>query len=312
MAGDWIKVDCTTPDKPEVVAIAAALGIDQDAVVGKCLRLWIWANQQSVDGNALNVTDSFIDRLTYCVGFAEALRKVNWLTVADNKLSIPNFDRHNGQPAKTRALTKERVGKSRTAQKCNAENVTNSLPEKRREEKRIDIDQASEILIPKKMQTEKVQEYFRTWVAHLTLQYPDKVPAENSPQLEMFWQEAARLGPDRFCEAVQYSAANNWATLHERNETAKKTRSSNEKQSGTHGANEDWISVLQAIERFPSRSKEDIDGRKTLLGRERFEAMKRIGSGRISESNDFERNQTLKPMFLKHLEELRHATATGT
>ena len=63
MAGDWIKVEHTTPDKPEVVKLAGILGIDQDAVVGKLLRLWIWADQQSVSGNAITVTNSFLDRL---------------------------------------------------------------------------------------------------------------------------------------------------------------------------------------------------------------------------------------------------------
>jgi hypothetical protein len=144
MAGDWIKLDCTTPDKPEIVAMAAHLKIDQDAVVGKCVRLWIWANQQSVDGNALNVTDSFIDRLSYCPGFADALRAVGWLIGRDSRLSIPHFDRHNGQPAKTRALTKDRVGKTRNGSECNAASVTKPLPEKRREEKSKEAQQTQE------------------------------------------------------------------------------------------------------------------------------------------------------------------------
>lgn len=126
MAGDWIKIEHATPDKPEIVKMAAVLGIDQDAVFGKAVRLWIWADQQSVDGNALSVTDSFIDRLAYCPGFAAALRKVGWLVGRDGLLSIPNFCRHNGKSAKTRALTKDRVAKSRD---CNAESVTEALPE---------------------------------------------------------------------------------------------------------------------------------------------------------------------------------------
>lgn len=100
MAGDWIKVEHTTPDKPEVVKLAGILGIDQDAVVGKLLRLWIWADQQSVSGNAITVTNSFLDRLVFCPGFAAGLVKVGWLNGREGLLSIPNFDRHNGQTAK--------------------------------------------------------------------------------------------------------------------------------------------------------------------------------------------------------------------
>jgi len=135
MAGDWIKLQCTTPDKPEIVKMAELLSIDQDAVLGKCARLWIWADSQSVDGNALSVTDSFLDRLTYCPGFAKALRQVGWLSGREGLLMIPNFGRHNGQTAKNRALTNDRVKKNRS--ECNATTVTESLPEKRREEKNI-------------------------------------------------------------------------------------------------------------------------------------------------------------------------------
>lgn len=144
MAGDWIKVEHTTPDKPEVVKLAGILGIDQDAVVGKLLRLWIWADQQYVSGNAITVTNSFLDRLVFCPGFAAGLVKVGWLNGREGLLSIPNFDRHNGQSAKNRANTNRRVANSRkahherVAKTCN-ENVTleplqKPLPEKRRED----------------------------------------------------------------------------------------------------------------------------------------------------------------------------------
>ena len=137
MAGDWIKIEHVTPDKPEVVRMAQQLDIDQDAVVGKLIRLWIWADQQTTDGNALSVTDSFIDRCTFATGFAQALRDVGWLGGDGSELSLPNFGRHNGKTAKTRALTNKRVSEKR---KRNAASVTEgdqkALPEKRREEKR--------------------------------------------------------------------------------------------------------------------------------------------------------------------------------
>jgi hypothetical protein len=216
MAGDWIKFDCTTPDKPEVVAMATFLKIDQDAVVGKCLRLWVWANQQSVDGNALNVTDSFIDRLTYCPGFSLALRHVGWLDGRDSRLSIPNFDRHNGQPAKTRALTKDRVGKTRNASECNADTVTKPLPEKRREEFRsvsVSHDFGDEVFIPEHMRTDAVLNKARFWFQHLDVVAPEKMPERNSPQMQAFWAEAAKAGPDEFVRQVDHCAARGWKNL---------------------------------------------------------------------------------------------------
>lgn len=134
MAGDWIKLEHATPDKPEVIAIADALGMeDHDLAWAKCVRLWIWLDQQSTDGNGISVTDSFIDRFTRVTGFSKALRKVGWLDGRDGRLSVPNFERHNGKSAKTRANTAKRVQKTR--EKSNARSVTEALPEKRREEK---------------------------------------------------------------------------------------------------------------------------------------------------------------------------------
>ncbi|MAS93951.1 MAG: hypothetical protein CMO55_12220 [Verrucomicrobiales bacterium] len=113
MAGDWIKIEHSTPDKPEVDHLANILRIEHDAVVGKLLRLWIWADQQTVDGESLLITDSFVDRLTFCPGFATALRRVGWLKGRDGRLSLPHFDRHNGQSAKQRAQTAKRVARCR-------------------------------------------------------------------------------------------------------------------------------------------------------------------------------------------------------
>jgi hypothetical protein len=136
MAGDWIKIEHVTPDKAEVVELARLLAIDQDAVVGKLLRVWIWVDQHSVDGNDLSVTEPFLDRLTFQHGFATALRKVGWLSGTGNLLAIPNFNRHNGQTAKARGVTAKRVARHRV--NGNAGTVTSPLqkplPEKRREE----------------------------------------------------------------------------------------------------------------------------------------------------------------------------------
>lgn len=143
MAGDWIKVEHTLPDKPEVIAMASILGIDQDAVSGKLIRVFVWADLNCIDGNDLNVTDAFLDRVTCCQGFADAMRKVGWLHGESGALSFRNFERHNGETAKARSETNRRVAKHRARQReCNGETVTDvtektlqkPLPEKRREE----------------------------------------------------------------------------------------------------------------------------------------------------------------------------------
>lgn len=132
MAGDWIKLQNTTPDKPEVFRMAMDLGIAPEHVVGCLVRLWIWADQQSLQGNGISVTGVTLDRITCNAGFAQALKNVGWLTGDDGNYTLPNFDRHNGNTAKTRANTKKRVETHRALQ-SNAPSVTRE--EKRREDK---------------------------------------------------------------------------------------------------------------------------------------------------------------------------------
>jgi hypothetical protein len=129
MAGDWIKFQIDTPDKPEVVAIASRLGIDPDAVVGKLIRVWSWFDKHTVDGNAESVTLAFLDRITGVTGFGEQMIYVGWLHQNGSILTMVNFGYHNGKSAKSRALGRDRVANHR-----NGSSVTNALPEKRREE----------------------------------------------------------------------------------------------------------------------------------------------------------------------------------
>lgn len=133
MAGDWMKVEKVTPDKPEVYAIAAELGIDPEAVFCKLFRIWTWFDDHTESGNARGVTSALLDSRAGVTGFAQAMENVGWLRSRNGGLTLPNFDYHNGKTAKNRAQTRKRVGKHR-----NARSVTDALPEKRREEKSIE------------------------------------------------------------------------------------------------------------------------------------------------------------------------------
>ena len=138
MAGDWLKIEHATPDKPEIVHMADILGVDQNAVVGACLRLWIWADQQTSTGCALSVTRKWINRLMQLDDAADAMVEVGWLTGVDGNLTLTNYERHNGKPAKTRAQAAQRMKKARS--QCDAPSATNvtqeAQPEKRRGEDR--------------------------------------------------------------------------------------------------------------------------------------------------------------------------------
>lgn len=153
MAGDWIKVEHSTLDKPEIFVMADQLGIDGDAVVGKCLRFWAWVDNNSVDGRVdvkVTAVRLQVDRLCSCKGFTDALISAGWLKVSDDGMSvkIPNFQYHNSESAKERALKTRRQQKWRDKTKgksvddcvdgnasTTASTTASIREEKRREEK---------------------------------------------------------------------------------------------------------------------------------------------------------------------------------
>jgi len=168
VAGDWIKMELTLPDKPEVHYIANALKLDPDAVIGKLLRVWAWFDMHTENGNALGVTFSLVDRLTSVAGFGEAMQFAGWLEQHDKVLCMVNFDRHTSESAKKRALTAKRQRKFRNADVT--QTVTQSaLP---REEKR----RSKPIVL--------------SGFAEFYAAYPKKVA---KPQAEKSW---SRISPD--------------------------------------------------------------------------------------------------------------------
>lgn len=144
MAGEWLKFDCTLPEKPEVLAITVAMGWDDpDLTVGKLMRVFRWFDQHTIDGNARGVTAALLDRLIGVAGFVQAMCEVGWIVVSADGLSLHSFEKHNGATAKSRAQTAKRVANHRAnasetpaTKPRNVRSVTEALAreEKRREE----------------------------------------------------------------------------------------------------------------------------------------------------------------------------------
>lgn len=140
MSGEWIKLELSTLDKPEILRMARILSIDKDAVLGKVSRIWAWFDKNSVDGNVDGVVSTDVDQIAFQIGFAKAMREVHWLDYDDDEqwVSLPNFDRHNGETAKKRALKNNRQAKWRHKKDgiVDTELSTNSSTreEKRRED----------------------------------------------------------------------------------------------------------------------------------------------------------------------------------
>ena len=296
MAGDWIKVQTCTPDKPEVHMIAEKLGIDPDAVTGKLIRIWCWADQQTIDGNARSVTKTLLDRVTGVTGFAEMLIEVGWLMPTDVGFAFPNFDRHNGNSAKTRASVAKRVEKHRKTpvandSQCNALTVTSALPEKRREEKSNSIEgRAPETKIPDSLNDSQCLAAAEKWLDYLDIKgLQDKSPRGNEIALEAWWRQMAKFGRDKFLEAVEQSMSRGkWnVELHDHQNGRARKEESN-----------DWVLAVKVAKAHPS----DWKKRQELLPADVFEALKRTGSKAVAEGNSYEL-RILKDIFYSHLKD---------
>ena len=165
MAGDWMKVEHSTPDKPEILAIASELKISPDEAFGICFRMWRWFDQHTVNGNAPGVTSSLLDRYLGVTGFATVALKVGWLCNGDGGLTQPNFDYHNGETAKQRGLSAKRA-------KAYREKTPSRKPSRKKNESGVTpsslLYHVLESLkrIPEELRGEEFQVTWDKWVAH--------------------------------------------------------------------------------------------------------------------------------------------------
>lgn len=128
MAGDWIKIEKSLIDKPEIEQIAAMTGLSIWEVCGKLIAVWSWADSHTDDGDLVGVKPNTIDRIVQHQGFALAMAgtiPVPWLLIDERGVTFPAFERHNGTSAKRRAQTMNRVQSHRANKRWrNADGVT--------------------------------------------------------------------------------------------------------------------------------------------------------------------------------------------
>lgn len=131
---EWIKVEKSTCDKPEVLVIAELLKVTQDHAFGLCIRFWIWCDTHLIDGKVENITPKMLNKTLGQKRFAEAMIEVGWITFHDGFLLVSNFEKHMSQSAKSRAegqlrQKEHRESKKHLSQNCHKKSVTNPLPE---------------------------------------------------------------------------------------------------------------------------------------------------------------------------------------
>ena len=116
MAGDWIKVEECTPGKTEIREAARLCGISRSDAFLAWFRLYCWLGKQTADGYVQFLRHEDVDDESGVKGFGAAMAAVGWLTFDNGGASVANWDRHNSEAAKQRALTQERVRRHRTQQ----------------------------------------------------------------------------------------------------------------------------------------------------------------------------------------------------
>lgn len=107
MAGHWIKWEKGLMRKPEIMAIAQALGCSDAHAAGVCMTVWEWADDVTTEG-IIRIDKRSVDKVSGQPGLADAMVAVGWLVVSDSAIQFPNYDRHNGLTAKERALDANR------------------------------------------------------------------------------------------------------------------------------------------------------------------------------------------------------------
>jgi hypothetical protein len=214
MAGDWLKIQHDTPDKPEIMRIAAQLGISIGDAFLACFRVWRWADNHTKNGNAA-VTLAAIDVLANVNGFGEAMRAVSWLSVDDTgAVSIPRFKRHISKSAKQRALAARRKQCARS-RKSHAGSVTTTRPQRESKSKKeipphTPPGGADETPLPCELNT---PEFRAAWSRWLDYRAQQRVKSYKPLGLKTLFAELATYGPEVSIEAIRRSMANGWQGL---------------------------------------------------------------------------------------------------
>jgi hypothetical protein len=208
MAGDWIKIEHSLPNKPEVMQLASLLGVDELQIVGHLVCFWIWCDQNlSRSCPDVNGTKRGLDRVVGRDGFVDAMVTVGWLGVRDDgTITIPNYDHHLSQSAKTRGNDQKKKQRQRIlSRSCPDANGTSTGqqggPEKRREEKSNTLSLYDEPSLVSKLPDWAAPD----WVGWMNLIFQKTGQWMPAIQQEAVAMEVMRRGPDKGLADLQFT-----------------------------------------------------------------------------------------------------------
>lgn len=109
----WIKVGVDTPYKAAIRNMARDCGCTRGDAFLAWFDLYAWLDEQTADGR-LDAGRDEIDRKAGLVGCAASLERSGWLTfTSDGGCIVTNWDEHNGQNAKRRAMNARQMSVAR-------------------------------------------------------------------------------------------------------------------------------------------------------------------------------------------------------
>ena len=254
MAGDWLKWTKGLSRKREVAIIAAALKVDRFSVAARLMEFWEWCDENvqekdvsSMGSAVINLSQekcdniALIDSIVGLQGFAVAMSDAGWLAIRTSSIEVPNFVRHNGETAKTRAKnalrqqTHRKQGVTKVSQKKCDKTVTRE--EKRREEKKEEIysppeaeSWKSDIVIPNGWDEAQTLEALSNWRTFRAAE-DGAVPQSMSLLFLVQGKSGSGWTSAKFAESVRYTIANGWKCLADP-ETSRDKRRNGHKASG--------------------------------------------------------------------------------
>jgi len=113
----WIKVEFTTPDKPEIIAAARICGTSRTNAFLAFFRLWAYFDAHTATGFLPGLVLEDLDDIAKLRGFGQAMANVGWISATDQGISIANWEIHNGESAKKRALNQRRMQRVRAKER---------------------------------------------------------------------------------------------------------------------------------------------------------------------------------------------------
>jgi hypothetical protein len=183
----WIRIDGSTPHKPEIGRLADALGCTLEEGFFQFVTLYLWADANvSCPGFVPKMSLRLMDKLARVKpGTCEALAlpSIGWLKEENDGIQFVNWERHNGKSAKQRVYDRERKVDQRfrsgqNRDKTGTKHGTKTGLEKRREDK-SNITPLSPLF-----DDGKFKELWTDWRRHRSeIQHPLK-PTQEAKQLK--------------------------------------------------------------------------------------------------------------------------------